>query len=209
MRLKQAFSKMRFRDLLTLPKNPTLMGLTVITIFSGFFFQFGALVVSPMILARTGGSAITIGLVDGICGVAGLIGSALLMIWGGPKRRMLAGIFFSLGMSIGLVMIGVGRSLALWLAGAFVWIFFGSLMSIEDAFFQSKIPANMQGRVFGAMGTFSNVLAPISFGFAGILADKIFEPAMNQKSLLSNFLGWAVGSGKGSGMSVMRLLLQD
>lgn len=201
--MKTSIFKDAFQGFAYIAKSPSLLGLTVITIFSGFFFQFGALVVSPMILARTGGSAISVGLVDGICGVAGLAGSALLIIWGGPKKRMLAGIFFSLGMSFGLVMIGMGRGLAFWLAGAFVWIFFGSLMSIEDAFFQSKIPAKMQGRVFGAMGTFSNILAPISFGFAGILADKIFEPAMNQKGLLSNAFGWVVGSGKGSGMALM------
>lgn len=201
--LKTNIFKDAFQGFAYVAKIPTLLGLTIITILSGFFFQFGALVVNPMILARTGGDAISIGLVDSICGVAGLLGSLLLIVWGGPKRRMLAGIFFTLGMSFGLVMIGIGRNLAFWIAGAFVWIFFGSLMSVEDAFFQSKIPAKMQGRVFGAMGTFSNMLAPLSFGFAGVLADKLFEPAMKQNGLLSGIFGWLVGNEKGSGMALM------
>jgi hypothetical protein len=182
--------------------NKTLLWMTIINIFAGVTFQFGALIVTPMILARTSGNTMAVGIADAWMGVAGLIGSLILMFWGGPKKRYLASLYFYLGLSVGLMMIGIGRNIVAWSIGGFVWLIFGSLTMISDAFFSSKIPAAMQGRVFGAMILGSELLAPLSFGFAGILADKVFEPMMANPEIASRF-AWLVGTGKGSGMGLM------
>lgn len=182
--------------------NKTLLWITIINIFAGVTFQFGALVVTPMILARTSGNTMAVGIADAWMGVAGLIGSIILMFWGGPKKRYLASLYFYIGFSVGLVVIGLGRSILLWSIGGFIWLLFGSLSGISDAFFSSKIPAPMQGRVFGAMILGSELLAPLSFGFAGILADKVFEPMMANPDIASKF-AWLVGTEKGSGMGLL------
>lgn len=185
--------------------NKTLLWITIINIFAGVTFQFGALVVTPMILARSSGNTMAVGIADAWMGVAGLIGSVILMFWGGPKKRFLASLFFYVGFSVGLVVIGMGRNIVSWSVGGFIWLMFGSLSAISDAFFSSKIPATMQGRVFGAMILGSELLAPLSFGFAGVLADKVFEPMMANPGIASKF-SWLVGTGKGSGMGLLIVL---
>jgi MFS family permease len=182
--------------------NKTLLWMTIINIFAGVTFQFGALIVTPMILARTSGNTMAVGIADAWMSVASLIGSLVLMFWGGPKKRYLASLFFYVGFSVGLIVVGLGKNIVAWSIGGFIWLMFGSLSMISDAFFSSKIPAAMQGRVFGAMILGSELLAPLSFGFAGVLADKVFEPMMANPEIASRF-AWLVGTGKGSGMSLL------
>lgn len=185
--------------------NQTLLWIVIINIFSGVVFQFGALIINPMILAKTNGSTITIGIADAWMSVAGLIGSLILMAWGGPKRRFLVSNVFYIGLSFGLLIFGIGNSIFIWCLGGFVWMLCGSLSGISNAFFSSKIPAAMQGRVFGAMGMASELLAPLSFGFAGVLADNFFEPLMANPGFASK-VSWLVGTGKGSGMGLMIII---
>lgn len=185
--------------------NQTLLWIVAINILSSAVFQCGALIVTPMILARTGGNTMAVGIADAWMGVAGLVGSIILMFWGGPKKRFLISNVFYLGFSLGLMVIGMGKTIAWWIVGGFIWLLCGSLSGISNAFFSSKIPAAMQGRVYGAMGMASELLAPLSFGFAGVLADKFFEPLMKNPSVSSR-LSWLVGEGKGSGMGLMIMI---
>lgn len=183
-------------------KNKTLLMIVINSTIMSFFFTFGSLVVNPMILAKSGSDKLIVGIVRSWWGIAGIIGSLILMFWGGPKRRFLGSSLFMLGFSIGLMIIGIGNNVVFWIIGGFVWVVCGSLGDVRTAFYSSKIPAEIQGRVFGAKLMASNVLSPISYGFAGILADKVFEPMMRIPSISSKF-SWLVGTGKGSGMGLM------
>jgi len=44
---------------------------------------------------------------------------------------------------------------------------------------------------------------PIGFLAGGLLADHVFEPALQTGGALAGSLGWLVGTGAGSGMSAM------
>jgi hypothetical protein len=69
---------------------------------------------------------------------------------------------------------------------------------------QLKIPPDLQGRVFAALGQMSMLLMPVAYLVAGPLADRLFEPAVSRS-------GWGivaplVGSRAGSGMGLIMLL---
>jgi hypothetical protein len=69
---------------------------------------------------------------------------------------------------------------------------------------QAKVPPDVQGRVFAAMGQMASVLIPLSYLLVGPLADEVFEPAVGKA-------GWErvaplVGDGAGAGMGLMMVI---
>lgn len=186
--------------------NKVLKWIVLNGAFSSFLFQFGVLLLTPMLLARVGGDTLVYSYIRAVWSIAGIVGALLLTFWGGPKkRRFFVSIFFMLGYSIGMIIVGIGSNIIVWAIGGTVWYICAALSSIRNAFYATKVPANMQGRFFAVRMNLSNILSIVPYLLTGILADKIFEPLMSNPSLASKF-SWLVGSGKGSGMGLMMVL---
>lgn len=67
---------------------------------------------------------------------------------------------------------------------------------------RSKIPTDMQGRVYSARNTLQFFTIPIGYFLGGLLVDKVFEPFMASVPRDSIFVT-LFGSGKGSGASLL------
>jgi hypothetical protein len=76
----------------------------------------------------------------------------------------------------------------------------------NQAIWQSKVPPDMQGRVFSARRLIAWLTNPISPLIAGTLADYVLEPAMRAPSSLSRLFGWLVPPGPGAGMGLLIFL---
>ena len=63
----------------------------------------------------------------------------------------------------------------------------------------------MQGRVFAVRNAVQYASIPMGILIGGFLADYVFEPFMQTRHPLALLLQGIVGSGSGSGMSVMFL----
>lgn len=184
--------------------RPSLLGLQLIFFFGNFFAGIGAVVVAPMILARTGNNELIFGSVQSIGAIGGIIGGVAMSAWGGFKRRVhgvLAGWVFS-----GIMVALFGRGTNLWVWGIF---FFLSSLPIaiingsNQAIWQAKVAPDLQGRVFSArrlIAWFSNPLTPI---IGGTLADYVLEPAMREGGSLTHTFGWLTGVGPGAGMALI------
>ena len=131
----------------------------------------------------------------------------VLSLWGGPHRRI-RGLFAAMGvMSLSLVLMGIGRGLHVWAVAGFFFTFFAVMASgCSDAFWQSKVAPDVQGRVFSARAMIAQVARPVSIALAGPVADTLFEPSMMQGGHLGAVFGTLLGSGAGSGMSLMFVL---
>lgn len=176
-----------------------------VTLWS-FFYQFGVPLTEPMLLARVNGNTLTYAYIRTIWSIAGIAGALILTFWGGPKKkRYYFSIFLILGYSIAMVFVGLGSNLFVLVIGGTVWYICAALSSIRNAFFATKVPANMQGRFLAVRMNLGSIVSIIPYLFTGILADKVFEPLMSNPSLASKF-SWLVGSGKGSGMGLMMVL---
>ena len=99
--------------------------------------------------------------------------------WGGFKRRVhgvLAGWALS---SLGLVVVGVGQVVPVWVVGtAYTALWIALINGSNQAIWQSKVAPDVQGRVFSArrlIAWFSNPISPL---IAGTMADFVLEPAM-------------------------------
>ena len=132
----------------------------------------------PMMLELT--EPDTMGVVFSLVGVGMLIGTLVMSIWGGPKRRIygillpgaLMGVFYALlGMSSSLVVSGVS---------GFLWMLFLPIINgSNQALWQVKTAPDVQGRVFAARNMIGQLAGPIAIILAGPLVEGVFQPLMN------------------------------
>jgi len=172
---------------------------------------FGMTVFTPMILAKTGSNDDLLASVMMVLSIGAVIGGIILAIWGGPKRKingllggmMVAGIGFGIGFGVDW---GSGFNTMMWmLFGFLTMLLMPTLNGSSQAIWQSKVPANKQGRVFAARGVIAQGASAFAMILVGPLADLYFEPAMEVGGSLAGQFGWIAGTGPGSGMGLMIL----
>lgn len=160
---------------------------------------------APMVLARTGSNELALASVQTALGVGGVIGGLVMSVWGGPRPRI-HGVLLGLVISflLGDFVLGAGRSVPVWIAGAFLGsLFIPLIVGSDQAIWQSKVAPDVQGRVFAVQSMFRTVVMPLGFLVAGPLADQVFGPAMMPGGSLAGTLGWLVGTGPGAGIGLM------
>lgn len=190
-------------------KRPSLFNLQLVFASGNFMSSWAGVLLAPMILARTGNSASTLGVVESAGALGGIIGSSLITAWGGPKRRINGVLLGWAGSgSFGLMLLGLSSAIPFWLAGSFFFSFFGPIVnSSNQAIWQSKVPPDIQGRVFSVRRVIAQITGPLGMMIAGPMADKVFEPFMQSSSGFSLALGKFFGNSLGSGMSILILLM--
>lgn len=105
---------------------------------------------------------------------------------------------------LGLVLLGLGKGLVIWLVAVAIEALCDPLTKVsDDTILQRKVSPDLQGRVFGAQSVITQFMIPFAPLIGGYLGDKVFEPAMQTQSVLSNFFGPLVGTGPGSGMGLL------
>jgi MFS transporter, DHA3 family, macrolide efflux protein len=185
--------------------RPGLLGLLSVFLCFNLFSAFSFGLMGPYVLARSGGDAQAMGTVMSFFGLGGVAGGIAMSVWGGPRRRI-DGVLIGMALSsiFGVCLIGIGQSLAVWAAAVFV---VSALMPMTNgssqAIWQSKVPPDLQGRVFAARLLIARVCFPLGLVIAGPLADLIFEPQMQPGGALAETFGWLVGVGPGAGMGLM------
>ncbi len=180
--------------------NGGLLGLVFYFALVNFMINFAAVLTSPMILANF--SPAILGYVQTAGGVGMLIGSVLLSVWGGAKKKILSIMVFITISSLGLAIAGLRPNAFLIAAGYFVMLFVIPLANgSSQAIFQVKVPLDLQGRVFAMRSMISRSIMPIAFLTAGPLADLVFTPMLSEGGVLSNtFVAQLVGVGPGRGI---------
>lgn len=186
-------------------QRPSLLGLQLVFLGTNLTAAFAFTVMAPMILARTGNKEVVLGSVQSVMGIAGVIGSLLLSVWGGPKRRihgvLLGMILASL---MGELVLGLGGGPTGWAIGAFFASFFIPFINgSNQAIWQAKVAPDVQGRVFATRRLIAQLSWPIATILAGPMADYLFEPAMLTGGNLASLFGGLVGTSSGSGMALM------
>ena len=163
---------------------------------------------TPMLLARTNDNAEALGLVNTVSAVGGVVGGAIMAAWGGPRHKIYGVLWGMVSVSVlGLMLMGVGRSLPLWTISGFLGAFIIPFLNgCNDAIWQAKVPHDVQGKVFGTRMLIAQVSVPVAMLAAGPLADHVFEPAMMPRARLAGIFGALVGTGPGAGMGLMYVL---
>jgi len=185
--------------------RPSLLGLLIVFFATNFTFGLAIILFAPMILARTGNNALILGTANMVFGIGGVVGGLVVAAWGGFKRRI-HGVLLGLILEslFGLVILGVGQSLPLWAAGAFLGMFFMPLINgSSQAIWQAKVQPDIQGKVFATRRLIAQISSPVAMILGGRLADTILEPAMAPGGALAPIFGPLVGTGPGAGMGLI------
>ena len=164
-------------------------------------------ILSPMILARSGGNERTLGLVNAVLGAGGILGGILVSCrrWKVSPRMEIYGAA-ALSFLFGDLLMGLGRNGFWWSVAAVAaslpipFITAGQRMLLYE-----NVPLRLQGSVFGVRNALQFGTIPVGILLGGFLADYVFEPFMRSKAPVAEWLKWLVGSGVGSGMAMMFL----
>ena len=181
------------------------IGLQLVFLGVNLIGTFSFVLLSPMILARTGENELILGSVLSAGAIGGVVGGGLLSAWGGPRRKI-HGVLISMTLMglLGDLVLGLGRGLIVWALAAFILhAIIPVLNGSNQAIWQAKVPPDVQGRVFATRVLIAQAAVPLAMLVAGPLADRVFEPAMQFGGSLAPIFGWLVGVEPGSGMSLM------
>jgi MFS transporter len=190
--------------------RPGLLGIELIFLFGNLFsgIALSAAALYPMILLRTGNNTEAVGLIQSVGALAVVATGIYLSTWGAikkPVRAILLGWIIS--SLFGLTLLGIGQVITVWLIAIVINSILDPVVNVAiETFLQTKVAPDIQGRVFSASDFLAQALIPITPLIAGFLGDQIFEPAMAEGGSLVNLFGWLIGTGPGSGFSLLIFL---
>lgn len=188
--------------------HSSFIALTIAGVVWNVAESFGYPLITPFILARTGGNEATLATVMAMMGLGGVAGGVLASVWSGPKRKIHSFLIGALLTGLlGDVLLGAGDNLQVWLIGGFgIEFFIPIAMSAHFAIWQIKIPASMQGRIFAVRGVLGNISELGMIVAIGPLADFVFEPAMMSDGQFADALSGIITPGAGAGMGLMLVI---
>lgn len=185
--------------------RPSLLGLQLVFLFGNLFTGIGFAVFPPMILARTNLDSQLFGIVQTCFAVGSIAGGLLMTAWGGFKRRVYGVLLGWTTFGVGMILLGMGQNLWVWVAAAIFTELFSPLVNgSNQAIWQAKVAPDIQGRVFSARRLIAWSTQPVTPMIGGLLADFVLEPAMRAPGgSLPALFGGLVGVGPGAGMGLL------
>jgi len=191
-------------------ERPGLLGVQLVFLFGNFFSGIAMSVTAlyTMIFLRTGGDPNAAGTIQSVGAMAAVLVGLILTAYGRIRRPIRVILFgWILSSLFGVTLLGVGQFMWIWLIAVVIDSSFEPVINVSiETFLQTKIPPDLQGRVFAASDFLAQVMIPLAPLMAGFFGEKIFEPAMRDGGLLVDSFGWLVGTGPGSGFGLMILL---
>jgi MFS transporter, DHA3 family, macrolide efflux protein len=191
-------------------KRPGLLGIQMIfffgNIFSGIALSYTALY--TMVALRSGGSIELADSVQSAGAWAAVVAGLAISLLGGIKRPVKAILLgWILSSLFGLTLLGIGQIFLIWVVAKVIDSFFNPVVDVAiNKFIQTKVPPDIQGRIFAA----GDFIAQVPFLFtpllAGYFGDRLFEPLMHEGGAWTNTFGWLVGTGPGAGYGLMIFL---
>lgn len=160
----------------------------------------------PMLLELS--SPTVLGSVLSTGGLGMLVGTLLMSAWGGPKKRIYGVLIFKTLAGLAIMAIGLFQSIPLIaLATFFYYLPFPLVNGSDQAIWQSKVPPEVQGRVFSIRRMLARSMIPLAYLTAGPLSDQVFKPLLSANGALALSLGRFFGVGPSRGMGLLIFLM--
>lgn len=164
-------------------------------------------ILSPMILSRSANDSVTLGIVNAVMGIGGIVGG-IIVSTGKVRANSAKMIYISAFVSflLGDIMMGIGRNVIVWsIAGLAASLPIPFISAGQMVILYQNIPEEIQGRIFAVRNAIQFSSIPFGILLGGLLADYVFEPFMLKENAVTLCLRMLVGEGAGSGMAVMFL----
>jgi len=128
------------------------------------------------IKAHFGGGPLELGWANTAWGIGTVLGGMILGVWGGFQRRIITILGGLAGFGAGILIVGITPShlLGLALSALFVAGVLNAMCNASAiALMQDLIPAQMQGRIFSLVSSFTGLMMPLGMAIAGPLSDHL------------------------------------
>lgn len=183
-----------------------LMALMLYIAATVFLTGFMHVLTPPLVLSM--GDEAMLGIILTIGGVGMLAGGLVMSVWGGPRPRIYGLLLFDLLVVVAMGLVAFQSALPMLALAAFLF-FVGLPISRSSAqsIWQSKVPAQLQGRVFATRDMLAISATPLAYLVAGPLADYLFEPWLRVNGPLAATVGLWIGVGPGRGIALLFLIL--
>lgn len=179
-----------------------LVGLLAIFGTTNFLFGMLSILITPLVLSFA--NAAQLGMQMSIGGAGLFLGGLAMSTWGGPKTRIHGVLASVIVAGVFLALHGLVPSIAFVSAAGFFFFLTVPVMNAsQDAIWQTKVPAELQGRCFAIQRVLSEAAMPVGFVLAGPLADRVFEPLLAPQGALASSIGRVIGTGAGRGIALM------
>lgn len=123
-----------------------------------------------------GGGAPQLSLIEASVGLGMLLGGLVLSVWGGFQKKVYTILLGLIGIGGASLILGLTPSNAFWLAVVSVFAI-GFMISFTDApiaaIMQATVPPEMQGRVFGLLGSLFSLTTPIGLGLVALVGNAV------------------------------------
>jgi DHA3 family macrolide efflux protein-like MFS transporter len=159
-----------------------IKGWTGLLIIMGVAMAFNFLLIPAislipiLVTGHFGGFSSQYAILEATMGIGMVAGGILLGVWGGFKSRITTALLGSIGLGLGVILVGVAPRNLFFLAVVGMGV--AGLMTpiVNGSFFaliQSTVPAEIQGRVISLLISGTGLMAPFGLSVAGPLADVI------------------------------------
>lgn len=185
-------------------------GLLTLLLFLFIFHSIDSILFgihSSFLLARSGSDSAVFASIQSAIGLGGLVGALGLSVWGGFKRRI-HGLLLGIILHYSIMMtFSLANSPSIWMITGFLAsVFWPWVSSSNQVIWLSKVPPNVQGRVFTTRYLFTLIASPLGLAIAGPLADNFFRPAMMSGGILAPIFSRVFGTSSSSGMALQYTL---
>jgi MFS transporter, DHA3 family, macrolide efflux protein len=123
-----------------------------------------------------GNDILKLGWLQMVFGVGILAGGLILSAWGGFKKRIVNSFLGLIISHISIIIFGFTTENS-FLTGLSMWLLWGVSNAFVNApigaIVQSKVPQDMQGRVFSVLGSICTAMIPVGLAIAGPIGDAI------------------------------------
>ena len=182
-----------------------LLLLLLLGAFVNCTLTFGQVLTVPVVLGLS--TPYVLGVIQMLGGVGVVLGSLLLVAWGIRQRQLRTMFRLTLLFGLALACIGLRPSVFTIAAGILVgWFCIPIVSGCLQVIFQTKIPVEVQGRVFATRLMIGRSTVPLAPLIAGALADRFFGPLLISGGALSGSVGAIIGVGNGRGAALLLIV---
>lgn len=159
-------------------ERPGMLALLLMVMWVNFALGIVQTLLAPLVLSMASPKAL--GMVLSVSAVGLLVGGLVMAIWGGPARRIPMVFLCVTIQAIVLWVAGLSASVPMLAACSFGFMLAMAIQaSCSTAFWQSKVPPQLQGRVFALRSMVGRACLPLAFLVGGPLAEKVLEPLVH------------------------------
>ncbi len=186
-------------------KRHGLMAMLVFFAMINLVVSMATVLVTPLVLSFA--NEAILGTVLSVSSIGMVVGSVLMMITGGPRKRIYGILVFGVVLGVSVLLTGLRPDWPLVAGGVFLMMLgVPIIQGCSQAIWQSKVEPDVQGRVFAVRRMVAQFTVPIAALCAGPLADRLFEPSMAEGGALAPIFGPVLGGvGDGRGIGLMFL----